>query len=434
MDFMNSVLIIGSGGREHALLKAFLRSDRPLCLYAYPGNPGMEHDGCMLVDKQVHSLQDLADWALENEIDLTVVGPEAPLVDGIVDIFKENGLTIFGPNKAAAEIEGSKVFSKELMKKYHIPTAAFEAFTSKEKALTYCREKKTPVVIKVSGLAAGKGAIICDTIDKVERTLADIFEMKVFGSAGDTVIIEEKLIGEEVSVFVITDGDAYRILPTSQDHKAIGDGDTGPNTGGMGAYAPAPIATPEVMEKIETTIIKPTIDAMKSERRRYQGLLYCGLMITNDGPKVIEYNCRFGDPETQAVLPLVMCDWYDLFRSCATGKVSTKGWNVYSGYGVTVVVASNGYPGEYDKGKVIDGLDEIERSNSTIDIYHSGTKIDNNDAIVTNGGRVLAVTACAPNLQDAIDAAYDGVGSIHFEGKQFRNDIGEKGVRFLKKQ
>jgi len=434
LDFMNSVLIIGSGGREHALLKAFLRSDRPLCMYAFPGNPGMERDGCMLVDKPINSWQDLAEWAMETAIDLTVVGPEAPLVDGIVDIFRENALTVFGPNKAAAEIEGSKAFSKELMKKYNIPTAAFEVVTSREAAEAFLKHKGAPVVVKVSGLAAGKGAIVCDTMEEAERALDDIFVKRLFGAAGETVVLEEKLIGEEVSVFVITDGEAYRILPTAQDHKPIGDGDTGPNTGGMGAYSPAPIATPDVMKIIEDTVVKPTLKAMKAEDRKYQGLLYCGLMITADGPKVIEYNCRFGDPETQAVLPLVTCDWFDLFRSSATGKLSTKGWTVSKGYGVAVIMASKGYPGEYEKGVVISGLDATETLDDNVDIYHSGTRLDDDDAIVTNGGRVLAVSAWADTLQEAIASAYIGVAGIDFSGKQFRKDIGAKGVKHLERK
>lgn len=430
---MNSVLIVGSGGREHALLKAFLRSNRPLCMYAFPGNPGMERDGCMLVDKPINSWRDLADWAVANEIDLTVVGPEAPLVDGIVDIFREEGLTIFGPTKAAAVIEGSKAFSKDLMKKYHIPTAAFEKFTDKGAALAWLKENGVPVVVKVSGLAAGKGAIVCDTLEEAETALNDIFDRKLFGDAGEIVILEEKMIGEEVSVFVITDGKSYRILPTSQDHKPVGEGDTGPNTGGMGAYAPAPIATQALINKVEHEIVIPTLEAMEAEGKRYQGLLYCGLMITSDGPKVVEYNCRFGDPETQAVLPLVTCDWFDLFRSSAAGRLSTKEWEVYKGYGVAVVLASEGYPGDYEKGKVITGLDEAEYARENIDIYHSGTILDGEEQIRTNGGRVLAVSAWAESLTDAIVMAYEGVGAIAFEGRQYRKDIGAKGLARLNK-
>jgi phosphoribosylamine---glycine ligase len=428
---MNSVLIIGSGGREHALLKAFLRSDRPLCMYAFPGNPGMERDGCMLVDRAINSWQDLADWTLENEIDLTVVGPEAPLVDGIVDIFRENGLMIFGPNGAAAAIEGSKAFSKGLMKKYAIPTADFEVFSSKADAHAFLEKKGTPIVVKVSGLAAGKGAIVCETKKDAEHALEDIFDKKLFNDAGNTIVMEEKLTGEEISVFVITDGNEYRVLPVAQDHKAIGDNDSGPNTGGMGAYAPAPIATPDLMKRIENEVVVPTLKAMNAEGKPYQGLLYCGLMITADGPKVIEFNCRFGDPETQAVLPLITCDWFDLFRSCAAGKLSKKGWSIYEGYGVAVVLASRGYPGIYEKGMVISGLDDAEHLQENIDIYHSGTKINDKEQIVTNGGRVMAISAWADTLPDAISSAYTGVERIDFEGKQFRKDIGAKGVARL---
>lgn len=431
---MNSVLIVGSGGREHALLKAFLRSDRPMCMYAYPGNPGMERDGCMLVEKPINSWQDLADWAQTNEIDLTVVGPEAPLVDGIVDIFREKGLAIFGPTKAAAAIEGSKAFSKDLMKKYHIPTAAYEKFTTKADACAYLETKGAPIVVKVSGLAAGKGAIVCDTMEEAQKALADIFDEKQFGDAGNTVILEEKMTGEEVSVFVVTDGKKYRILPTSQDHKPIGEGDTGPNTGGMGAYAPAPIATKALMEQIEQEIIVPTLEAMDAEECRYQGLLYCGLMITPEGPKVVEYNCRFGDPETQAVLPLVTCDWFELFRSAAAGALTSDKWKVYDGYAIAVILASDGYPGAYEKGKVIEGLDDTEHARGNLDIYHSGTTVNEAELLVTNGGRVLAVSSWAETLTDAIVLAYEGVGSISFDGKTYRKDIGAKGLARLNKQ
>lgn len=430
---MNSVLIVGSGGREHALLKAFLRSDRPVCMYAYPGNPGMERDGCMLVEKTIGSWQDLADWAEENEIDLTVVGPEAPLVDGIVDIFREKGLAVFGPSKAAAAIEGSKAFSKDLMKKYHIPTAAYEKFTNKADALVYLEKVGAPIVVKVSGLAAGKGAIVCDSVEEAHKALEEIFDEKQFGDAGNTVILEEKMTGEEVSVFVVTDGKKYRILPSSQDHKPIGEGDTGPNTGGMGAYAPAPIATSALMQQIEQEVVAPTLEAMDAEGCRYQGLLYCGLMITPDGPKVVEYNCRFGDPETQAVLPLVTCDWFELFRSSAAGSLSNDAWKVFDGYAVAVVLASSGYPGSYEKGKVIEGLDDVEHSRGNLDVYHSGTGVNEEERLVTNGGRVLAVSSWAETLTDAIVLAYEGIGSISFEGKTYRKDIGAKGLARLNK-
>jgi phosphoribosylamine--glycine ligase len=425
---MNSVLIVGSGGREHAILKALLRSDRPLCLFAYPGNPGMERDGCMLVDKKINNWQDLADWASLNAIDLTIIGPESPLVDGVVDIFESNGLTVFGPSKAAAEIEGSKAFAKDLMKKYNVPTAAFEVFNNKAAALEYLHQKGAPIVVKVSGLAGGKGAIVCNTMVEAEVALEEIFDSKSFGEAGNLVVLEEKMVGEEASVFVITDGRKYQILPIAQDHKAVGDGDKGPNTGGMGAYAPTPLIDHDLLVRIENEIIVPVLKAMDKEGRRYKGLLYCGVMVTSEGPKVVEFNCRFGDPETQAVLPLINCDWYELFRSCAAGKLLISGWSINPGFCVSVILASRGYPGAYEKGKVITGIEETEHAQANVDIYHSGTALDNEERFVTNGGRVLAISAWAETLVDAIVSAYEGVADVNYEGKLFRKVIGAKGL------
>lgn len=429
---MNTVFIIGSGGREHALLKALLRSDRPLCIYAYPGNPGMERDGCTIVEK-VADWAELADWARSNEVDLTIVGPEVPLVEGIVDIFEKRGCCIFGPTKAAARIEGSKAFAKNLMKKYEIPTAAFEVFTEKKKALDYLSRKGAPIVVKVSGLAAGKGAIVCDTEGDAKEAIADIFDNKSFGEAGAQVVLEEKMVGEEASVFVLTDGRNYRILPVAQDHKAVFEGDRGPNTGGMGAYAPAPLVDNAMLKRIESEIVVPTLGAMEQEKARYRGLLYCGVMVTDEGPKVVEFNCRFGDPETQAVLPLVECDWYELFAACAAGRLEDIGWTVRPGYCVDVVLASKGYPGPYEKGKRITGLDEAEHSKSNRDVYHSGTALDPEGRFMTNGGRVVSVSAWAETLADAISIAYEGVAKIDFQGRTFRKDIGAKGLALLKK-
>jgi phosphoribosylamine---glycine ligase len=430
---MNTVLIVGSGGREHALLKALLRSDRPLCMYAYPGNPGMERDGCTIVDKTINNWSDLADWAETSEIDLTIVGPEIPLVEGIVDAFKQRSLRIFGPSQAAARIEGSKVFSKKLMKKYAIPTAAFEIFTEKKKAVDYLAKKGTPIVVKVSGLAAGKGAMVCETNQEALRALDEIFDKKSFGDAGKEIVLEEKMIGEEASIFILTDGKRYKILPPAQDHKPVGDNDKGPNTGGMGAYAPAPVVDAALMKKIEFDIIIPTLKAMDRENARYQGLLYCGIMVTADGPKVVEYNCRFGDPETQAVLPLIECDWYEIFSACAAGRLDNVNWSVKAGYCVNVVLASKGYPGKYEKNKLISGLVEAEKAKPNCDVYHSGTALDTQKRFVTNGGRVVSVSAWAETLADAITVAYEGVSTIDFEGKLFRKDIGAKGLLRLKK-
>jgi phosphoribosylamine--glycine ligase len=433
VDFLNTVLIIGSGGREHALLKALLRSDRPLCIYAYPGNPGMERDGCTIIDKKIDTWADLALWAEENEIDLTLVGPETPLVEGITDIFQKRGLCVFGPSKAAARIEGSKVFAKNLMKKHGIPTAAFEVFTEQAKALEYLEEKGAPIVVKVSGLAAGKGAIVCNTLDEARTAIAEIFERKSFGDAGSQVVIEEKMEGEEASIFILTDGHNYKILPVAQDHKAIFDNDQGPNTGGMGAYAPTPMVDRSMLRQIESEIVVPTLAAMKAERSLYRGLLYCGIMATAEGPKVVEFNCRFGDPETQSVLPLVECDWYDAFKACAVGRLGDVDWTVKPGYCVNVVLASKGYPGPFERGKPIEGIDEAEHAKPNRDVYHSGTCLDEEGRFITNGGRVVSVSAWADTLADAISIAYEGVAEIDFAGKTFRKDIGAKGLVRLKR-
>jgi phosphoribosylamine--glycine ligase len=431
VDFLNTVLIVGGGGREHALLKALLRTDRALCTFAHPGNPGMESDGCMLVEDQIDSWEDLAVWAESNQVDLTIVGPEVPLVEGIADVFAARGLCVFGPSARAARIEGSKKFSKDLMRKYGIPTAAYETFADKKSAVAYLKKQGAPIVVKVSGLAAGKGAIVCDTMDEAMGALASIFDAKEFGDAGGTVVLEEKMTGEEASVFVLTDGTHYRVLPVSQDHKPVGEGDTGPNTGGMGAYAPAPVVDDVLLKQIEQEIIVPTLEAMKKEDAVYRGLLYCGLMMTSDGPKVVEYNCRFGDPETQAVLPMVRCDWYEMFRACAVGGVDQVAWEVRGGACAAVVVASGGYPGAYEKGKAIRGVEEAEKD-SGVDVYHAGTVRDSEGTLVTSGGRVLAVSAYGDSLEQAIDKAYHAVDTIEFEKAFCRRDIGAKGVARLK--
>jgi phosphoribosylamine--glycine ligase len=433
MDFMDSVLIVGSGGREHAMVKALLRSDRPLFMFGYPGNPGMQNDGCTLVDRKMEDWNELAGWVDKNGIDLTVVGPEAPLVDGIVDTFRKKGRAIFGPTRKAAQLEGSKSFAKKFMKKYGIPTAAFSVFDNKEAAVAYVKKQGVPIVVKASGLAAGKGAVVCDTMKEATDALSLMFDGKAFGEAGATVVVEEKMSGEEASVFVLTDGKTYKILPVSQDHKRIGDNDTGPNTGGMGAYAPCPLVDKKMLARIEEEIIVPTLEGMKKEDCAYQGLLYAGVMTTPEGPKVVEYNCRFGDPETQAVLPLVECDWYEAFLACATGKLSSVKWRVRPGYCVSVVLASKGYPGKYEKGKVIEGIEKAEGHKSNVDAYHAGTALNASGDFVTNGGRVLTVSAWDESLSDAIAEAYEAVGKVDFEGKTFRKDIAAKGLARLKK-
>jgi phosphoribosylamine---glycine ligase len=436
MENLESVLIVGSGAREHAMLEALMRCDRPLCVYAYPGNAGMENDGCSIVNEAIDGWQDLAFWAVKNEIDLTIVGPEIPLVDGIVDIFQKHGLVIFGPTKKAARIEGSKVFAKELMKKYKIPTADFRIFSDQETALKHLKDHGTPIVIKVDGLAAGKGAFVCNTMKEAESALHHIFDKKAFGEAGGAqVVLEEKMEGEEASVFVLSDGISYKILPVAQDHKRVGDGDTGPNTGGMGAYSPCPLIDTSMLAKIEKEIIVPTIKAMKKEGAPFTGLLYIGIMVTKSGPKVVEFNCRFGDPETQAMFPLINCDWFEVFKACSgVGKFSLVKLTIKPGFCVAVVLASGGYPGKYEKGKVISGIADPDVTYpKNVDIYHAGTIRNEKDEFQTNGGRVLTVSACEDSLKKAIKTAYKVAEQITFEGKIMRHDIGVKGLAFLEK-
>jgi phosphoribosylamine--glycine ligase len=435
MDYLDSVLIIGSGAREHAMVKALLRSDRPLCMYAYPGNPGMENDGCTIVADPINDWSDLAVWAAKNEINLTIVGPEVPLVDGIVDIFKKKHLPIFGPSKKAAQLEGSKLFAKKFMEKYGIPTAAFKTFTEKEQAVRYVQKNGAPIVVKASGLAAGKGAYVCETLDEALFALADVFDRRLFGDANTTVVIEEKMDGEEASVFVLTDGASYKTLPVSQDHKRALEGDRGPNTGGMGAYAPTPLINADMLARIENEIVAPTLDGMKKEGAPYTGLLYVGVMITAGGPKVVEYNCRFGDPEAQAVFPLVKCDWFDVFSACSggAGKLASTQWWINPGFCVAVALASQGYPGRYEKGMAISGIDKAEGKRDNVDVYHAGTTINDKGRLVTNGGRVLTVSAWEETLADAITTAYEAADKITFKGKTLRRDIAAKGLVKLKK-
>lgn len=423
-----NVLLVGSGGREHAIFKALKRSKREMDIWTYPGNIGMEKDGGKKISDKINGWEELSVWAKNNSIDLCVVGPEIPLVEGITDIFTAKNIPVFGPSKFAAQLEGSKKFSKDLMKKYNIPTAKYESFTDKKSAEDYINEVGAPIVIKYSGLAAGKGVSVCETKIDAVMAITDIFDGGIFGN--DCVVIEEMMFGEEASIFVLTDGTNYKILPTAQDHKRIFDGDKGPNTGGMGAYSPAPVADEKLISEVEEKIIQPTLEAMKKEGGEYRGLLYVGIMVTGNGAKVVEYNCRFGDPETEAVLPLVNCDWYDVFYASATGDVSKIDWEVSKNYAATIVLASKGYPATAQKGIKISGLDEAEKLEN-IDIYHCGTALNENGEVVTNGGRVLAVTAWDETLKKAIDRAYNAVSKIKFDGMQYRTDIAQKGLKRL---
>jgi len=423
-----NVLLIGSGGREHALAYKIFESSKLTKLFCAPGNPGIENFA-ELVELSTSDFNQIVVFSKEKEIDLVVVGPEQPLVDGLADHLRANGVNVFGPNKEAAMIEGDKSFSKELMKKYKIPTADFEIFTkdNKQKALDYLNKINYPVVIKASGLAAGKGVAICEDKSDAENTINTYFDMNIFGKAGHTIVIEEYLEGEEASIFVVTDGDDFVILPSSQDHKRALDGDKGKNTGGMGAYSPAPLITDSILSQVEKEIILPTLNALKKENKKYNGCLYCGLMITKECPKVIEYNCRFGDPETQCVLPLLDGDFLELLYSAAIGKIDKSAVKYNGGSSVCVVAASKGYPDKYEKGFEITGLD-LKHEN--VIIYHSGTKkVDNK--VVTNGGRVLGVTSILKenDLKLAKQTTYDALSKINFEGITYRSDIADKALK-----
>lgn len=422
-----NVLLIGSGGREHALAYKIAESPKLTKLYCAPGNPGIEQLA-ELVDLNISNKSAVVKFCKTNKIDLVVIGPEQPLVDGLADILRENKINVFGPNKYAAMIEGDKSFSKELMKKYGIPTADFEVFTKneKDKVLSYLDRTSYPTVIKASGLAAGKGVAICNSKEEAVKTIDEYFENDIFGESGHTIVIEEFLEGEEASVFVVTDGMHYIVLPPSQDHKRALDGDKGKNTGGMGAYAPAPLITDALMLDIKESIISPTLEALAEENRLYSGCLYCGLMITEDGPKVIEFNCRFGDPETQCVLPLLEGDFLQLLYTTAIGKIDKSAVKYNGGSSVCVVAASKGYPDKYEKGFEITGLD-LNQEN--VIIYHAGTK-KVNDKIVTNGGRVIGVTSILKenNLSLAKLIAYDALSKINFNGITYRTDIADRAL------
>ncbi len=422
------VLIVGGGGREHALVWKLAQSTRADKIYIAPGNPGTAGLG-ENVQISVDDIDGLKAFALKEDIGLTVVGPEVPLSLGIVDIFQSVGLVIFGPTKRAAELEASKAFCKEFMGRHNIPTAEYKSFSDPEEAREYVEIKGAPLVVKADGLAAGKGVFICATIEEALSAIDSIMGQKVFGEAGDSIVVEEFLVGEEASFLAITDGECIVPLAPSQDHKAIGDGDKGPNTGGMGAYSPAPIVTEALIEEIMHTVIEPTVRGMKSEGNPFSGLLYAGLMIDeNKKIKVLEFNCRFGDPETQPVLMRLKSDLYDLLYGSAAGAGALKGvepdWDARSA--VCVVMSAKGYPGTYAKGEKITGLASFE-GNAELVVFHAGTKF-NGSSIVTAGGRVLGVTGLGTDIKEAIDKTYEAVKEIHFDGAYFRKDIGKKAL------
>lgn len=422
------VLVIGSGGREHVLVWKIAQSKRVSKIYCAPGNPGIE-EIAEAVSIKAEELDKLVQFAKSKKIDLTVVGPEVPLIYGIVDLFEKEGLKIIGPSKKAAQIEGSKVFSKKLMLKYKIPTAQFAVFDDYPLAKTFLKSQKYPLVIKADGQCAGKGVAVCKDEPSGQKFLKQLMIDKFFGDSGNKVIIEECLKGQEVSFMAATDGKDFVTLLPSQDHKPVFDGDRGPNTGGMGAYAPVPFVNKKLIKKIEKEIVAPTIAAMAKEGCLYQGILYPGLILTKDGPKVLEYNCRFGDPETQPVLFLLKSDIIDLFQAILNQRIKNIKLRWMKGSAVCVVLASKGYPGEYEKGKEIFGLDKIAGKKEVV-TFHAGTRKINRK-IVTNSGRVLGVTSRGTNLKNAINNVYKNIGKngVHFPGMHYRKDIGRKGLK-----
>jgi phosphoribosylamine--glycine ligase len=429
------ILLVGNGGRENAIGEGIFNSisftKTKSVLYSTLGSPGLNNISTP-IDINPTNITELIKFGVKEKIDFTVVGPEIPLSMGIVNEFEKNNLKIFGPTKEASEIESSKAFAKDLMKKLNIPTADFKIFdgSNKKEVDNYLIKSKFPIVIKADGLAAGKGVIIANNIDEARKTVKEITEDKIFGESGNKIIIEEFLTGFELSLFVITDGHDYVLLPFSQDHKKIGDGDTGKNTGGMGAYAPADkLIDKEILEDIKNNIIEPTLKGMNDSGRIYKGCLYCGLMITNNKkPFVIEFNCRFGDPETQAVIPLIKSDFLELLIASYGSNIINYIPEFHESFTCCVILASNGYPDKFDKGKKIKGLENI--SDDCL-IFHSGTRFTDNLDIITNGGRVLSVVTKSSSIEDAILKCYQNVDKIKFENKYFRKDIGNKYFKLL---
>lgn len=423
------ILVVGQGGREHTLVWKLAQSQRVEKIYCVPGNAGIAQiaETIPMPDR----FADLADWAESENIALTVVGPEVPLAEGIVDVFRERGLKAFGPDKRAARLEASKDFAKQLMLKNGIPTAEYQTFTDAEAAMAYIEDRNTPVFVKANGLAAGKGVIPGRTFKEALEAVTTILVDRTFGDAGDSVVIEEELIGEEASFTVLTDGTYCLPFVSSQDHKMSHDGDTGKNTGGMGAYSPAPVITPELHDEVMQRIVYPTVNGMAAIGRPFKGVLYVGLMITDAGPKVVEFNCRFGDPEAQVLFPRLKSDLVPLLIACIDETLEQHAADVqwYDEAAACVVMASGGYPDPYEIGEVITGLEDADAIEG-VTVFHAGTKQDGAN-IVTAGGRVLGVTAIAGGLHDAIQRAYQGVAAIHFDEAHLRNDIGHRALEKL---
>lgn len=431
------ILVLGSGAREHAICWKLKQSPIVTQLYCAPGNAGIAQAAELVSDLVPTDAKSVIGFALRERIDLVVIGPETPLAAGVADMLDEEHVPVFGPHRNAAILEASKAFSKEFMHRHNIPTARYAVFTAPEQleARTFLRHLNYPAVIKADGLAAGKGVIIVETEAEAIDTMDDIFSRRIFGEAGTRIVIEEFMEGEEASVFALTDGIDYDTLVPAQDHKRLLDGDRGKNTGGMGAYAPAPVVTPAILEQIRKEIIEPTLRGLREENRPYKGLLYVGVMIKNGRARVVEYNVRFGDPEAQVVIPLLQGDFAELLLACATGRLKEHlPLKHFDATAVTIVMASQGYPESYETGKMIEGLDHFNQQREIehgVAVFHAATKLDEMGHIVTSGGRVLSVTAIGygDELQQTITTAYNAVHEISFDGAYYRADIGHKGIK-----
>ena len=417
------VLVIGGGGREHALVWKIKQSPRVEKIFCAPGNAGTK-EIAENIAIAADDIEGLLEFALQNKIGLTVVGPEQPLVMGIVDRFEEKGLRIFGPNASAAELEGSKAFSKDIMKKYDLPTAEYKTFNSADQAAEYIKKKNCPLVVKADGLAAGKGVLLCQTAEEALTAVDSIMGKRSFGEAGDQIVVEEFLQGQEVSVLAFSDGQTVLMMDSAQDHKAAYDGDKGPNTGGMGAYSPAPVFTEIMRQKVRDKIMLPMIRAMQQEGRPYTGILYAGLMLTKTGPQILEFNARFGDPETQPLLVRMDSDIIPIFEACIDGTLNQCPLKWKTDSSVCVVMAAEGYPESYEKGKPITGLKEANSLPGVV-VFHAGTK-EKDGEVLTHGGRVLGVTATGEDTATAIARAYEAVGKIKWQGIHYRKDIGHR--------
>ena len=416
------VLVVGSGGREHALVWKLSQSPTVTQISCAPGNVGLARvEKCTTLPLSVTDFDGLIEFARSNDVELAVIGPEVPLVAGIADAFEAEGIKVFGPTQDGAQLEGSKSWSKQLMDDAGVPTAKSRTFTAAADAIDYLDRQSAPIVVKADGLAAGKGVTVARTTQEAIDAVTDLFA-GTLGDAGSTVVIEDFLVGQEASVLAFTDGQTILPMVAAQDHKQVGEGDTGPNTGGMGAYAPTPIVTPEVMEQVRHQVLEPTLKTLRDRGITYKGVLYAGLMIAPDGqPSVVEFNCRFGDPETQVVLPLLKSDLATVMLACAEGKLHEIDLEWHDGYAACVVMASGGYPGAYEKGKVISGL---ESAGQKAVVFHAGTAAGASGEVVTNGGRVLGITGRGNSLQNALDVAYRAIADIQFEGAYYRSDIG----------